>query len=302
MTYQTIFNVHFFVTKKTNQKKSLLKLISPLRSDNFSSNVLAYARKLLCFATLFLSKSRNAFVIFKKNRIFVKSYHMKTTSLIIFFTLAFTNLFGQWNCSDSTKIRSHNNVIGFVPSNAKVTNGWAIGWNVGLVYCSYNDSVQINGLHTNISPLQFFFAAFMLPMLPFALLHEGFYLYREHDNYDSIIDKRLNGVSIGLFELGDDFCVQGLQITGLYHGMGKLNGLSITLGASSYQYFNGVMISGIQNKTKKGNGVQVGLTNKAKEMQGIQIGLWNKIGKRGLPIINMSFKNKSHKIENTAYD
>ena len=47
------------------------------------------------------------------------------------------------------------------------------------------------------------------------------------------------------------------------------------------------------NKTKKGNGLQIGLVNVAKEMRGVQIGLWNKTGKRGLPIINMSWGKKN---------
>ncbi|MFM7683772.1 MAG: LA_2272 family surface repeat-containing protein [Bacteroidota bacterium] len=36
----------------------------------------------------------------------------------------------------------------------------------------------------------------------------------------------------------------------------------------------------------------MGIINKTKRMNGIQIGLWNKIGKRGLPLINISFKKK----------
>jgi hypothetical protein len=50
------------------------------------------------------------------------------------------------------------------------------------------------------------------------------------------------------------------------------------------------MISGVFNKTKKGNGVQIGLVNMAKEMRGVQIGLWNVNQKRKLPLINWNFK------------
>jgi phage replication-related protein YjqB (UPF0714/DUF867 family) len=87
--------------------------------------------------------------------------------------------------------------------------------------------------------------------------------------------------------------MQGVQIAALGSRMGKLNGFSANLVFSDYQYLNGVMVAGIFNKTKKGGGLQIGLVNISKEMRGVQIGLWNKIGKRGLPIINMSLKKRT---------
>ena len=143
-----------------------------------------------------------------------------------------------------------------------------------------------------MSPFQIFVAGMVIAMTPFALFMSDTYKKNEYFwVYDTIsINNQLNGVSIGLFEATEAFCMQGVQITALGSIMGKLNGFSVTFGASDYQYLNGVMISGVFNKTKKGNGLQIGLVNMAKEMQGVQIGLWNKIGKRGLPIINMSFK------------
>jgi len=186
------------------------------------------------------------------------------------------------------------NIIGLVPSNARVTNGWAIGWCTSLdCYCAYMDSIRINGLYTNISPLQIIIAGMTIAMTPFALFMPDTYKKRNEYFwvYDTVsINNQLNGVSIGLFELTEDFCMQGVQITALGSKMGKLNGFLVTLVYSDYEYLNGVIVSGIFNKTKKGNGLQIGLVNIAKEMRGVQIGLWNKIGKRGLPIINMSFK------------
>ena len=217
--------------------------------------------------------------------------------LLFFVTTVLTNLFGQINCLDSTRMEEYKNktrnLIGLVPSNARVTNGWAIGWCTSLdCYCSYMDSIRINGLHTNVSPFQIFVAGMAIAMTPFALFMSDTYKKNEYFwVYDTIsINNQLNGVSIGLFEATEAFCMQGVQITALGSIMGKLNGFSVTFGASDYQYLNGVMISGVFNKTKKGNGLQIGLVNMAKEMKGVQIGLWNKIGKRGLPIINMSFK------------
>ena len=206
------------------------------------------------------------------------------------------NLFGQSNCLDETDMEAYKNkkhhVIGFVPSKARVTNGWAIGWSAGLDHCAYMENIRVNGLYTNVSPFQMFLACVTVMMSPFALFIPETYQKNENFwDYDTeIINNQLNGVSIGLFEETDNFCMQGVQITALESKMGKLNGFSANLVCSDYQYLNGVVISGVYNKTKKGNGLQIGLVNVAKEMRGVQIGLWNKTGKRGLPIINMSFK------------
>ena len=214
--------------------------------------------------------------------------------LLFFVTTIQINLFGQFNCLDSTedyKNKTHN-VIGLVPSKARVTNGWAIGWSTDISHCAYMDSIRVNGLYTNISPFQMFIAGSAIVMTPFVLFMPETYKKNEYFwEYDSTsINNQINGVSIGLFEVGEDFCMQGVQVTALYHNMGKLNGFSITLVGTDYQYLNGVMVSGIFNKTKKGNGLQIGLVNMAKEMRGVQIGLWNVNQKRKLPLINWNFK------------
>ncbi len=211
------------------------------------------------------------------------------------------------NCSDSLMLtadssRKVRNIIGFVPSQASTINGWAVGWLFALDYhAEEKKSVRINGLYTNIGPIQALIIAFspaFMSDFPKHILHADSawldYTYFNH---------RLNGVSIRIYEAADDFSIQGLQITGLFQRVGKMNGLSITGIASVYEKLNGVMISGIYNTiatangvqigvfniASKVNGLQIGLFNNSFKMKGIQIGLWNKIGRRGLPFINFSF-------------
>jgi hypothetical protein len=223
---------------------------------------------------------------------------MKTTAIIIvtlFFALK--PAYGQF-CSDfiSYKQKVHN-VVGFAPSNAQYINGWAIGWATTLEYCDYMDSVRINGIYTNISPFQPIVAAMAIMMTPFALFRKETYENYSKDttqydtSYDTLqINHKLNGIAVGLFELSEEFTVQGLQVTALYHTMDKLNGMSLTLFASEYRHFNGLMVSGVYNSAYKGKGVQIGLINSTRKMQGVQVGLWNKIGNFGFPIINFRFR------------
>ncbi len=209
-----------------------------------------------------------------------------------------TNIFGQSNCLDSTLIeinkRKSHNFIGFVPSNARTTNGWAIGWSTSVSdYCASMDSIRINGLYTNISPFQVIVASMGVIMGAASLFMPNKYKQNSRDtvSYDILLSNhQLNGMSVGLFEHGEEFTMQGFQMSVVGHKMDKLNGISLTLITSEYKHSNGLMISGIYNKAYKVKGVQIGLINKAKKMKGIQIGLWNKIGDRAYPLINMKFK------------
>lgn len=211
------------------------------------------------------------------------------------------------NYSDSLTLvadssRRVRNIIGFVPSKASTINGWAVGWVFALDYhAEEKKSVRINGLYTNIGPIQAliiaFSPAFMSDFPKHILRADSVWLDYTYFNH------RLNGVSIGIYEAADEFSIQGLQVTALFQRVGKMNGLSITGIASVYEKLNGVMISGIYNSTATGNGIQLGVFNIASKingiqiglfnncftMKGIQIGLWNKIGKRGFPFINFSF-------------
>jgi hypothetical protein len=223
---------------------------------------------------------------------------VKFCAIAILTFVSLTSASGQSDClDDSLKYKNVymkrvHNVIGLVPSKARITNGWAIGWGASLDdYCINMDSIRINGLHTNVFFFQIAVAGMSLLMAPFqpkALL-ENFDV--DTLTYsDLIIRHKLNGVSISLFEFGEQFSIQGLHVTAFFHNVDKLNGVSITSIASEYKHFNGVMISGIFNKTNRGKGLQIGLFNSATRMTGVQIGLWNRIGNRGFPLINMNFK------------
>lgn len=185
--------------------------------------------------------------------------------------------------------RKVRNVIGFMPSKVDAINGLALGYELTLgINEEKKDSVIINGLCINLAPMQIIFGAMAIPYLISAPFSNSF----SSDTINPKFENRLNGISIGIFESSDRYVIHGLQISGLFHKMYKLHGLSITLGAGVYNSFDGVMISGYINNTQKGKGLQIGLINKTESITGVQIGLWNKIGKRGLPIINMSFKKK----------
>ena len=223
---------------------------------------------------------------------------MQKIIIIIIFFFLLNDVNGQ--ICDESKHESYSskvhNIVGLIPSNARVTNGWGIGWSSSLEHCVYMDSIRINGIYTNISPFQAIVASMGLIMLPFAVFMEKPNKYEDTKSYDRLrINHKLNGVSIGLFELGEEFTMQGLQITALHHYMDKLNGVSFTMLHTEYKHFNGLMISGIHNKAYKGRGVQIGLINKTKKMKGVQIGLWNVIGEKGFPIINMRFKDNNTK-------
>lgn len=224
----------------------------------------------------------------------MKHVSLKIITLPLLCLLCIQNSFGQFNCFDSLKIYENhfkvNNGVGMVPSNARVTNGLGIGWSTSLDYCADMDSVKINGLYSNISPFQVIVAGMVIMMSPFALFSKETYQKSARDNtqYDNIYERhQINGASIGLFELGEEFTVRGVQITGLWHSMNKLNGVSLTSIISDYKHFNGVSICGIYNRTYKGRGVQIGLINKAEKLEGVQIGLWNIVGGRGFPLINI---------------
>lgn len=218
------------------------------------------------------------------------------TAILIF--ASFTSVRGQSDCLDNplkyknVYMKRVHNVIGLVPSKARVTNGWAIGWAASLDnHCIHMDSIRINGLHTNVFLPQAYIAGMSLVVAPFypKMLLENFDV--DTLTYDDLVIRhKLNGVSISLFEFGEQFLIQGLHVTAFFHNVDKLNGLSITSIAGQYKHFNGVMISGILNKTNRGKGLQIGLINSAAKLNGIQIGLWNRIGEKGFPLINMNFK------------
>jgi len=116
------------------------------------------------------------------------------TAIVIF--ASFTSASGQSDClDDSLKYKNVymkrvHNVIGLVPSKARVTNGWAIGWEASLDnYCMHMDSIRINGLHTNVFLPQAYIAGMSLIMAPFypKMLLENF----EVDTLTRIIHEKV---------------------------------------------------------------------------------------------------------------
>lgn len=195
-------------------------------------------------------------------------------------------------------IKRVRNIIGFVPSKAEEINGWAVGWTLGLEANDKNGLVRINGLYTNAGPIQ------VLGILAFGLIPEipkrNYTLDDTIQHHGNPFKHSVNGLGIGLFDVGKKFKIQGLQVNAFFQRTGKLNGMSITGLFSKYERMNGVMITalvgqsykvnGLQlgtiNLCSRLNGVQIGLINRTLKARGVQIGLWNQIGKWGLPFIN----------------
>ena len=238
---------------------------------------------------------------------------MKRPILLLLLLFFLNSTYGQDGlpCEHNPELYKNkkNNIVGIIPCKARTTNGWAIGLlpTIGM-FCEETDSIRINGLYTNVSPLHLFSTAFGLIWTPINVFIPANYKREQLDSIqiDSIskargltwieidttnVKHKANGLIVGIYETGKYFEVNGVQLTLTEHEMEKLNGFSLTPLYSFYKEFNGFVIAGIKNDSNKGKGVQIGLFNRSYKMKGIQIGLWNKIGKRGLPLINMSFKD-----------
>lgn len=235
-----------------------------------------------------------------------KSIHMNKYRVLILAVL-FMSCFeclGQFRCEDTAavnKLRKVNNGIGFIPSKATVTNGLAVNWSYALDgYCDYRDSLQINGLYLNIGPFPAVVAGFSAPLLLF-YVKEALRMDSVPETYTA--KHQLNGLAIGLLEMGDDFSFRGLSVVATYQIYSEMRGVSISGLMSRSNVLNGVSVAGLNTQTGVGNGlqvalinsaveirgIQIGLSNSAYRMRGVQIGLWNRIGKRGLPLLNFSF-------------
>jgi hypothetical protein len=214
--------------------------------------------------------------------------------LTILFVLTFNFLFAcgsRTGVSDTLYKKPKKSYgIGFIPSRTQKIYGWAIGWLVlgqGKV-----DSIRIDGIYTNLSPLAALTALIALPYI----LTKPFDVFKNTSDTSYIlkqeIENKINGISLSIFEGSSNFCVNGIQVSGLVIAMYKLKGISMSVGSSEYQSFSGVMLSGLYNYTDKGRGLQIGLVNHSDQLIGIQIGLWNKIGNRAFPFLNFNFKSK----------
>ncbi len=182
------------------------------------------------------------------------------------------------------------NVIGFVPSNANVINGWAIGY----LDLSSHKAVKINGIYTNIGPLQLISSVFMIPRY-IGLIFGGDMPRFHTDNnniYGNFVDKDtiisnqvVNGLAFSILDISDYAKINGLNFSVISNFTNKTNGIAIAGIMNLNIKFNGLMI-GTVNFAEKGNGVQIGLINNCGDLNGVQIGLINKSRKRVLPIIN----------------
>lgn len=199
--------------------------------------------------------------------------------------------------ADSSKVIAKN-VIGFIPSKANIVNGWAIGYGFRLSSPD-SSSRKINGVYTNVQPLNVLVLGFATPHLILGSLQ---HLAQSNNNtdtaktskrkiQDSVSGDTLNGIAMHLFGIGYSY---GYVINGFEFCPGTisgttLNGLSVALFAG-YEDFKGCMIGGFTNYAEKGRGAQVSLINIADNFNGVQIGLLNRIGDRVTPFINFSFK------------
>ena len=226
--------------------------------------------------------------------------------ILLSLVLLFSEADAQFDCPDSAQYDplKVNNIVGFIPSKARVTNGLAINWFFTLdMYCAERDSIRINGLYTSVGPVQALFVMFIPAFIPHAPSFKGL-LVPDSVYARPVVKHRLSGVALGILEIGEEFSFQGMSVVATYQLSAKLNGISLSGLASTHESFNGVLIAGIKSNTLDGNGIQVALINTATEMKGIQIGLvnnsftmsglqiglWNKIGKVGLPFINFRLK------------
>lgn len=157
--------------------------------------------------------------------------------------------------------------------------------------------LTINGLNISLDPLSGTFgmayALFGTAVAAFRsdtteqYANDIFYhnMYPEApDGYDVII----RGISISIGGLGGSIKMHGLAINGAICFPDKMVGMEITGFMNKHYDFKGLMIAGLRNKTTTGKGVQIALFNSCKEGKVVQFGLINKIGKRVLPIMNVS--------------
>ncbi len=167
--------------------------------------------------------------------------------------------------------------MGFVPSEANVINGWAIGY--GFTLDAPDLSTQtINGLYTNVQLLNALLLGFASPYL---ILNPILQLSNSQDVSDtakaikkwipnSDLNDTLNGMAVHLFGIGfsDDIVINGVEICpGIING-DQLNGFSLNLG-TEHNEIAGCVISGFYNFTEKGTGVQMALVNDANEFRGV---------------------------------
>ena len=112
------------------------------------------------------------------------------------------------------KAHVERNIIGFIPSKANFINGWAFGWFLPLVeYENDRDSFYINGLYTNVFPIEIIMGTFAIPYVVGSFVFSETPKFSAIDTVSLCETRKINGLSISIIENTDDFTVNGLQIT-----------------------------------------------------------------------------------------
>ncbi|PKP22164.1 MAG: hypothetical protein CVU05_05060 [Bacteroidetes bacterium HGW-Bacteroidetes-21] len=195
------------------------------------------------------------------------------------------------NIQDSSK--KVRNIIGFVPSKADVINGWAIGW----LTLNEHENLKMNGLYTNINPIQIYYGVYVSLFTIWTVLsspelkdetNDG-RIYGFYKGIDSTVcDQRFNGISISIVDFGDRTKMNGIELSLVSQHMNQNNGISVSGLFNKKVKFNGLMV-GLINLSEQGHGLQMGLINNCGNMHGVQLGLINRCGKRLTPFLNFRF-------------
>ena len=192
---------------------------------------------------------------------------------------------GHPDCEDTLKKQKtpiYKKGVWFTPSNANRIKGVTIGLQS---MHAQGEPLEISGVNFNADALSFLMGMYAFIDLPF-----NNYLINMPDTVDkSGINIRVSGLSFSGGGLVGPILVKGVSFNGGVCSATESKGLLLTGSQNLVDEFNGVVISGLRNKSVKGRGMQVGLLNICKNMKGIQLGLWNVNSKRRLPLVNWSF-------------
>lgn len=216
---------------------------------------------------------------------------MKIHGVLVFvFLLTYYSFNSYSQDTIQTKhVFQRRNFIWFVPSHANEINGISIGaW--ASTEISRVDSIKIRGISVEVNPI----AIYAGPILIISSLLSPFYtkdnnpeaILYNNSVYPDNIEETVTVTGLGISTVSGH-STNGVNITATGASGSYMNGTSISGVANIYYDFNGVLIAGLQNKTTKGKGLQIGLFNYCQDCKGVQIGLLNKMGRRILPFINM---------------
>ncbi len=190
------------------------------------------------------------------------------------------------------------NIIGFIPSSADKINGWAIGY----FFLSDDDLSDykmqvINGVYTNLSPLQAIFGvyAILTSMWSFVgadglnIETQNKTIYSKYIGKDTLgINQELNGISLSIVDIGDRARINGIDISILSQYSNQMNGFSFSGLFNNKTFLRGFMF-GLINISEQVKGVQCGLVNNCGTLKGVQLGLININGGKFFPFINIGF-------------